>query len=203
MAQRQSAPEPSRHNKIGPLPFLMIRHLFSKDRGEANLCHASPLQHTLALHQSRSRNDQHVIAPTLAAGLEQKRYVEHGEPLPTATDASEKPPFFNRDHRVQNCFEPGECNRVAKYFLPEKRPIDAVTLALHTSKGIGNCANSPASRREQSVNHLIGIEQRHPEAAQHRRSCALAHADGSGEADYNQCGGAKLATTAARSSAVT
>jgi len=81
VTQRQSPAEPGRYDKVGSPPFLAIRHLLSQDSGQANLAHPRALQHTLPLQQWRSRNDQYAIASALAAGFEQKRYIQHCEPL--------------------------------------------------------------------------------------------------------------------------
>lgn len=52
------------------------------------------------------------------------------------------------------------------------------------------------------MNDLISIEERYAEATQHCCGGALAHADGSGEAEDNQWE-TKLASITARSSGVT
>jgi hypothetical protein len=83
VAQRQTPAEPGRYDKVSPPPFLAIRHLLSQNSGQANLAHPRALQHALPLQQWRSRNDQHVIASALAAGFEQKRYIQHRETLAT------------------------------------------------------------------------------------------------------------------------
>lgn len=114
MAQCQSAPEPGRYDKVGPLPFLAIRHLLSKNGGKANLAHARAFQHTLPLYQSGSRHDHHVITPPVATGLEQKRYIENGESLAPHTGTSNKPLFFGGNHRVQNRLQPSKRPGICK-----------------------------------------------------------------------------------------
>src|SRR5205085_7768907 len=80
-AQGQVATQPCEHDEICAPPLLMIRNLFLQNRVQANLGHARPPQYALPLYQGGSRNDEHIVASTLGAGLEQKRYVEHDERL--------------------------------------------------------------------------------------------------------------------------
>lgn len=157
--QGLASSESRRDDEIGTPPLLVIRHLLSKDRSQANLGHARPPQHPLALDQSGSRNDDHIVAPALPAGLEQERYFEYYERLPPRAGAIEKPPFLGGNHRVQNRFEPGERGGVRKDPLPEKSSVNPAGLGFHSRKCVGNRPNRVASRREEAVNDPIGIEQ--------------------------------------------
>jgi len=158
MAQRQTPAEPGRYDKVGPAPFLAIRHLLSQDGGQANLAHPRALQHALPLQQCRSRNDQHVIASALTAGFEQKRYIQHRKPHATGTRASEKPPFLGGYHRVQNSLEPGKRCGVREDPPAEESSIDPAGPGLDPRKHAGNGPNTLARGRKQSMDHSIGVE---------------------------------------------
>jgi hypothetical protein len=86
--------------------------------------------------------------------------------------------------------------------LAEKPSIDAAGVRFGPGERIGNGPDSGAARREKPVNHSIGIEERHPKAAEHRRGSALSHADRAGKPQNDHCDGTRLATIAARNSGV-
>ena len=158
MAQRQTPAEPGRYDKVGPPPFLAIRHLLAQDGRQANLAHPPALQHALPLQKCRSRNDQHVIASALAAGFEQKRYIQHREPHTMGARASKKPPFLGGNHRVQNSLELSKRCGVREDPLAEESSIDPAGPGLDPGKHAGNGAHTFAGGREQTMDRLIGIE---------------------------------------------
>jgi hypothetical protein len=84
-AQGQVAARPRWHHKIRPLSLPPIRNLFLQNSIQANLGHPWPPHDTLALHKGGCRNDEHIITPTLSAGLEQKGDVKHDERYPPGT----------------------------------------------------------------------------------------------------------------------
>src|SRR6185312_10573731 len=71
------AAEPARHNIVGLAPPQRIGHLLGEDRSEQRLGHAGPGQHAAALDEGRCRDCDHPVDATRAAGLVQKRNVEH------------------------------------------------------------------------------------------------------------------------------
>src|SRR5215467_3248608 len=148
MAQRQTAAKPGRYDKVGPPPFLAIRHLLSQDGSQANLAHPRALQHALPLQQCRSRNDQHVIASALAASFEQKRYIQHRESLATGSRACKKPPFLGSNHRVQNSLEPSERCSVREDSLAEESSVDPAGPGLDPRKHARNGPNPLAGGAE-------------------------------------------------------
>src|SRR5215472_15816140 len=158
MAQRQTPAEPGWYDKVGPSPFLAIRHLLTQDGRQANLAHSPAPQHALPLQKCRSRNDQHVIASALAAGFEQKRYIQHREPHATGARASKKPPFLGGNHRVQNSLEPRKSCGVREDPLAEERSIDPASPNLDPGKHARNGAHTLAGGREQTMDRLSGIE---------------------------------------------
>jgi len=110
----------------------MVRNLLLQNGGQANLRHPRPPQHALPLHQGGRRNDEHIITPTLAAGLEQKRYVENRKRLPPGTNAVEKTFFLGSHHRVKDRLEPRQGCGIVKHPFAEWRPIDPAGLGLDT-----------------------------------------------------------------------
>ena len=104
---------------------------------------------------------------------------------------------------MKNAFEPLQRRGGTKYPTAEERAIDPAAWSRHSGKGIGHSPDSGTTRRKQSMHYLIGIEERHAEAPQHRRRGALPHADRPGKPQHDQRGGTRLLAIIARSSGVT
>lgn len=202
-AQGQVAAQSGRHDKIGAPALLAIRHLLPQDRGQANLSHARPPQHPLPLHQGGCRNDEDIIALALAPSFEQKRNIEDGERLAPSPGKGKKALFFGSYHRVKDVLEAHERRRVGKYPPSEEGAIDPARFRPHIGKRIGDALDREAAGHQEPVHRLIRVEERNAKPAEHCRGSGLAHADRPGEAEYDQCGGANVATSAARSSGVT
>lgn len=168
---------PGRDDKICTTPLLAVGNLFLQNRTQANLGHAGPPQNTLPLHQGRSRNNDHIIAPTVCAGLEQERYIEHNEPLPPGPRTGEELFFFGNHHRVKNALQASQGRGVGEHSLPQACPVNSAAFRSHARTHCGNQRNGGAFRCEQAMHYEIGIEHWHSEAPQHRRRGALAHAD--------------------------
>jgi hypothetical protein len=108
--------------------------LLFQDRSQANRGHAGSPQHPLALHQGRCRYHEDIITPTIAAGFEQQRDIEHGERLAPGSGTIEKPLLRGGDHRMKDLLEPLERSRIPEYPLPEKSPIDPSGCGLNARK---------------------------------------------------------------------
>ncbi len=157
----------------------------------------------MTLHQPGCGNDKNVIAAALTATFEEERYIEDDNRFSAGAGKSEKFFFARSNHRVNDPLQPGESLRVGEDTRPEKRPIDP---AIDCANAWKCCCYPPhrrAARRQQPVNHTIGVEERNPEPAQRLRRGALAHADRTGQTKNDHGTGAKVATIAARSSWVT
>ena len=104
---------------------------------------------------------------------------------------------------MQNRFKPRERGRICEHPLAEQPSVDRASRRFDVRKRVSNALNPAATGREEPMDRLIGIKQGDAQAAQHRRSRALPHADGSGKTENNQRGLTRLATIAARNSGVT
>ncbi len=174
-----------------------------QDRRQPPFGHTGPAQYPLTLHQSGRRNDENVIAPALAAAFEEQRYIEHDDRLSSRASKSEEALLPGRHHRMNNSLEPGQSFRVREHAPAEQRAIDPAFGAPNTRKRRRDQGYRRATRRQQPVNHAVGIEERNSKPPQSRRGGALAHADRTREAENDHLAGAKLASIVARSSRVT
>jgi hypothetical protein len=181
----------------------VVWHLLFQNGRQANLSHARTAQYSLSLNQGGGGNHKDIITAALPAGFKQQWYVEHDERLAPSARVSKKSLLLGGDHRVKDAFEPIERRRVGKNALAEKPSIDTPSLRFGPWESIGDGPDSGAARREKPVNHSIGIEERHPKAAEHRGGRALSHTDRARKAEDDQCDGTRLATIAARNSGVT
>jgi hypothetical protein len=123
-AQGQVPPQTGRYDKVSPSPLLSIGHLLFRDRSQANLGHSRPLKYSLPLHKAGSRNDDHIIAPTMSTAFEEKRHIEHRYRLSTRAGQSKKSLFRSGDHWMNDSLEPPERHRIRKDALPKKQSID-------------------------------------------------------------------------------
>lgn len=187
-------------DEVGPPPLFHVRHLLTQDGLKFLRSHRGATQHPLALQKGRGGDHDDGVAAALAAGLEQQRDVERDQRQPPPRRPPEERLLGLAHQRMQDAFEPPKGGSVAEHPRAEGAPVDR-PVDDRARERRRDRRHGPTATAEQAVDHGIGIMDGDAEAAKLRGRGALAHADGTGEADDDHCYVPR--STSARNSGVT
>jgi hypothetical protein len=105
------------------------------------------------------------VAAALSPSFEEQGYIEHNQRFAARAGPIEKSLFLRHDHRVKNPFKPLKRRGVSQYASSESRAVDPTLFGLDARKGRRYTRHGGTVRREQSMNNLIGVKERNPQAA--------------------------------------
>ena len=142
------------------------------------------MQNPRRLHEARRTDDDDGVAAPLAAGFEQQRDVERDQRPALARAAAQKPGGHQLDARMHDGFEPTQRRRVAENATAEFGAVDRA-IADDAGKHRANGPDRRAVVAQQTMYLGIGIVNGNAEPAQPLGGHGLAHADRSGEPEYD------------------
>ena len=119
LTQGRGFAEPRADHEIGAPALFPVRHLLGQNGVEARARHVAPAKHPGLLHETRRADHGDRVAEGFAAGLEQQRYVEHGQPAAVARLLLQERPRRAPDRGVQDGLEARERRRVLEDPLGE------------------------------------------------------------------------------------